>query len=391
MFTVDRRAGRALVAALLITFGAAGAAHAQPSPQARAKSLNDEGKALLFATPPNYDGASMKFRQAIVLSPEGRFYFNLCVALYQQGDFGNALMACQAVAPNGADDKNKKNASDLIDKIKQQMKNQGMNPDAVPNGTPNGNPPDGNPPDGNPPDGNPPNGNPPDGNPPNGNPPNGNPPIGANPAANQFRGAPPPSLFAVVPPKHDYTYTLGAALVGGAGSAGAPGAYNGAVGGVRLLGDLLFSPATKVGGEGYIDILNMGEGDSQLTGGMTMADFGVGIYKHFCTGRMCLSPMIGAHVVTYQPASHSLGSTDYASVGVRLQASAGYAFGSRYEHFITANLGVDLDAKPLGTYDVDPSDDTIGLDSGAAIVMLSIGYQYRFNTPFGQSPFVQLE
>ena len=35
--------------------------------------------------------------------------------------------------------------------------------------------------------------------------------------------------------------------------------------------------------------------------------------------------------------------------------------------------------------------DQIGLDTGGAFVYLGIGYTYRFDTPFGQAPFVTLE
>src|SRR5262245_34495017 len=280
MFAADRRRGCVLVAALLVSAATAATARVQ-SPQKRANSLNDEGKALLFATPPNYEGAAAKFRQAIVLSPEGRFYFNLCVSEYSVGDFGNALMACQAVDANTTDEKTKKNANDLVAKIREQMKNQGMNPDAVKNTPPdngnpnngnpnNGNPNNGNPNNGNPNNGNPNNGNPNNGNPNNGNPNNGNPnngmpnngnPNNANPNPNpqyaQFRGAPPPSLFQMTPPSHDYTYTFGGALEAGGASIGDTGAYGGGAAGFRLFGDLMFAPAAKLGGEGYIDFMQV--------------------------------------------------------------------------------------------------------------------------------------
>ena len=126
-------------------------------------------------------------------------------------------------------------------------------------------------------------------------------------------------------------------------------------------------------------------------GGMSIVDFGVGLYKHFCTGRMCVTPMAGAQIVGYAPSSNPNSSQDFASIGLRLQASLGYALGSHYEHYLSLSAGADFDAKPLGSYDVDPSSPDIGLDRGAAIFMLTLGYQYRFNTPFGQSPFFQLE
>ena len=402
--------------AVLLTIAAAGTARAQ-SPQKRASDLNDQGKKALFSDPPDYQLASDKFRQAIVLSSEGRFYFNLCLAEYQMGDFGGAMMACQAVGGSAApaDDKTKKNASDLIAKIKDQMQKQGMDPNAVPNGgttgsgntgnpdtgNPNtGNPNTGNPDTGNPNTGNPNTGNPNTGNPNTGNPNTGNPNTG-NPNSytgqpppltgggpSQFRGAPPPSLFSTAQPSHDYTYTFGGALEFGSGSFGSDNAYSTGVAGVRILGDLLFASNAKVGGEGYIDIMNVGANDLSTNGSLTVVDFGVGLYKHFCSGRLCVTPMGGVHLVGYSP-SMSTSSNDYASVGLRLQAAVGYALGSRYEHYLTLNIGGDFDGKPIGTYDVDPA--SFGLDKGAAMFLVSIGYQYRFNTPFGQTPFFQLE
>ncbi|HTJ41831.1 MAG TPA: hypothetical protein VL463_07025, partial [Kofleriaceae bacterium] len=260
----------------------------------------------------------------------------------------------------------------LAAQIKEQLKKQGVS-EADVNAAANQTPPDNT-------------------NPNNTNPNNATPPVGANPNLARFHGAPPPSLFATAPPSHDYTYTFGGALLAGGGSIGSEGAYGGGVGGIRLVGDLLFAAPQKIGAEGYFDYMNVAKADmTNNIGAMNMFDIGVGLYKHFCSGRMCFTPLGGAHIVGYVPANSPSGSSDYASLGLRLQGSIGYAFGSRYEHFVTLAFGGDFDAKPVGTYDVDPSDPLIGLDRGAAIFMVSLGYQYRFNTPFGQSPFFQLE
>ncbi len=398
MSAAERHLGGAL-RAILVTAALAAPALAQ-SPQKRADALNEEGKQLLFAQPANYQGASEKFRQAIVLSSEGRFYFNLCLAEYQMGDFGNALMACQAVGGQAApaDDKVQKNASDLLVKIKDQMRQQGMNPDAVntpPNGG-NNTPPDGG--NNTPPDGGnntPPNGGnntPPDGGnntPPNGG--NGTTGVLPPPGPSQFRGAPPPSLFANKPPEHDYTYTIGAALEGGSGSFGTQDAYSSAVTGVRILGDLLFAPPKHVGGEAWIDFLEVGATDvatASTNGSLSMFDAGVGLYKHFCTGRLCVTPMAGVQIAGYLPEASNAQSS-YIGLGGRLQAGVGYALGPRFEHYLTLNIGVDFDSKPLGSDATDAA--MYGLDRGAVAVLFSIGYQYRFNTPFGQVPLFQLE
>ena len=49
---------RALGVALIATAALSGIALAQ-SPEKRAASLNDEGKGLMFATPPNYEQAAV--------------------------------------------------------------------------------------------------------------------------------------------------------------------------------------------------------------------------------------------------------------------------------------------------------------------------------------------
>jgi hypothetical protein len=393
---------RALVALLITAAGTAGVVRTAraETPQQRADKLNNDGKKLLFATPPDYQGAADKFRQAIVMSSEGRFYFNLCLAEYSMGDFGNALMACQAVGGNAApaDDHTKKNASDLLDKIKEQMRQQGMDPNAV--GTTTGNPNTGNPNTGNPNTGNPDNttgnpntGNPNTGNPNTGNPNTGNPNTGnplPPPGPSQFRGAPPPSLFAQTPPSHDYTYTIGAAVIGGGGAIGTEGAYSSSIGGLRIVGDYMLAQPQKIGAEGYADFLQVGDnGMPTNIGSMSVVDVGLGLYKHFCSGRLCVTPMAGAQVVLYAPSSNPDTSQDFAALGLRLQGSIGYALGSHYEHYLSLSFGGDFDSKPVGSYSVDPSG--VGLDRGAAVFLVSLGYQYRFNTPFGQSPFFQLE
>ena len=148
----------------------------------------------------------------------------------------------------------------------------------------------------------------------------------------------------------------------------------------------MLAPSKKVGAEFYLDLLTIGEADQLAS--LTVFDIGAGLYKHFCKARLCLTPMAAAHIVGYNP-SNADTSTAYVSLGVRPQISLGYAVGKRYEHLISLNLGVDLDLKPFGSYTTDPS--TYYIDEGGSMVMFSLGYQYRFNTPFGQSPFFSLQ
>lgn len=77
--------------------GNAFAAAANP----QAESLNDEGKSLFKAG--DLQGAAAKFRQALALSADARFDYNLCAALEKLADYDAALEACDAVFHHGGD------------------------------------------------------------------------------------------------------------------------------------------------------------------------------------------------------------------------------------------------------------------------------------------------
>ena len=131
---------------LILGLGAALALLAAPalaqSPAKQADTLNEQGKALSRAK--KYDQASDKFRQAIVLSPEGRFYLNLCMSLYQAGKLGEANNACRAVRDHGATSQQVGQAQTIVDQfIAPKMREAGLDPET---GKPlGGNPDNGNP------------------------------------------------------------------------------------------------------------------------------------------------------------------------------------------------------------------------------------------------------
>src|SRR5690242_7385737 len=91
-----------------------------------ASKLNEEGKQLMFADPPNYKDAAEKFRQAVARVPEAKYFFNLCTALYQDGKFGEAMTACNSVDKNNPDDKLKQKNDKLIAKIQEEAKKQNI-------------------------------------------------------------------------------------------------------------------------------------------------------------------------------------------------------------------------------------------------------------------------
>lgn len=91
-----------LVAACLALAVAAPLARAQSAAdRARADKLNDEGKALIQQV--NFEAAAEKFRAAIAISADPRYYFNLCYTLDRQGKLREAKAACEAVAAGGSD------------------------------------------------------------------------------------------------------------------------------------------------------------------------------------------------------------------------------------------------------------------------------------------------
>jgi hypothetical protein len=85
---------------------------------------------------------------------------------------------------------------------------------------------------------------------------------------------------------------------------------------------------------------------------------------------------------------------NYVAFGGRAELALSYAFGSRFENVISAMAGVNLYTKVFASPsdpDVGPPADLIGLDQGGAIAYFGLGYTRRFDTPFGQTPFVTLE
>lgn len=117
-----RRVAFALVAALAVLgMGLLEVAHAQDdSILARADQLNEEGKDLFGNG--ELDSAAQKFRAAIALTPQARYYFNLCFVLNARGELERALGACkQAETADGVDEDLRKRARDFADGIDKKI------------------------------------------------------------------------------------------------------------------------------------------------------------------------------------------------------------------------------------------------------------------------------
>lgn len=345
-------------------------AAAQPAND-QAEAFNNQGKAFLTATPMQAADAADRFQKAIDVDPAGRYYANLCLALYHVGKLGEALTACRQVKPHGGDERAVKQADNLMEKaIKPQMRAAGVDPDAPPPTDPGtGNP----------------------GNP--GNPGTGNPGTTGNPGlandARNFTVAPPPSLLdQKAAPKHEYTWTLGGQLFGASVAFGRSNYYDSSGAGFRITGDYLLMPKRSVGLVGLLAVTQVGQ---QLQAeSLAVLDLGVGVYKDFCTGHLCLKPTLGAGLSLFQTQIMSQsGSNSLVGLSARAELTAGYAFGARFQHLITATIGGAGYTTPVGDYANPPSD--YGLDQASSSVYVGFGYTHRFSTPFGSSPFFVLQ
>ncbi|HTR54551.1 MAG TPA: proline-rich domain-containing protein [Kofleriaceae bacterium] len=388
--------GIALAASLASTY-----ARAQTQAEIAARE-NDEGKQLMFADPPKYAEASAKFQDAVARVPEAKYFFNLCTSRYQEGKFGEALTACNAVEKNGASDELKGKTLKLVDRIKDEAKAQGIDLQPAGGGAAPGEFP---PP---PPD----NGGttpPPDSNggttPP---PPNGG--TGQPPTQPAYAVGRPPTagLYQAAKPEHHYMWTLGIDLFGGGGKIGGQvggmDAYGHSAGGFRIKSDYLLDPRRKLGLEGYIQITHFNAGpmqDPSVVSSLDVFDIGVAGYKHLCmrgVQRLCLTPLVGVQLALESPANQTDGEGsqvfNYTALGLRAQLSADFAFGTHYQNVLSAMFGVNAYTAVLVSPSADSGSapaDQIGLDTGGAYAYIGVGYTYRFDTPFGQAPFVTLE
>lgn len=345
------------------------------SPREQAEQLNNEGKDFLNAQPMQPADAADRFQKAIDLVPDGRYYANLCLALYHVGKLGEALTACKAVSTHGGDARAVKQADNLMEKaIKPRMREAGIDPDAPPPNPDGGN--GGNGGDGN--NGNGGNGG--DGN--NGGNGTGN---TGQPDASNFTVAPPPSLLdQKAAPKHEYTWTLGGQLLGSSVKYGFKDAYDSSGAGFRVTGDYLLMPQRGVGVVGYLQATQVAAG--VLAESLSVVDLGVGVYKDFCTGHVCVKPVLGLGFALFQTELMSAsGSDSLVGLSARGEVTGAYAFGPRLQHLITASVGYAGYTQPVGEYENDP--EAYGLDEPGNALYLGVGYTHRFDTPFGQSPF----
>lgn len=347
---------------------------------------NEEGKELMFAQ--KYAEASAKFREAVARVPEAKYFFNLCTSLFQEGKFGEAKTACSAVEKNNPTPELAGKAAKLTGKIDDEAKSQGLPAVAVGGGGIPDQPP------------------PPE-------------TCQTNPSAPECQPQqPPPQQQMVVgrPPSgtgvfagtkagdNKYIWTVGGNFFGGGGTIGREGFYGNTAVGFELHGNYLFNPQQRIGAQAYVQYAQFAPGEDQSGNELNLisVDLGVGLYKHLCprgTERLCLTPMIGAHLALYSPEFDQFDGEaqfNYAAAGVRAELGLEYAFGSRMEHVLSLKAGFNGYSSVFsdpGTNDFgdDVSARAAGLDTTSGYGYFGIGYTHRFSTPLGSSPFVTLE
>ena len=373
MTTLPRLVAAAM---LVLAIGASGTAQAQPSPAERANQLNEDAKELFRKE--DLDGAANKFRQAIVLSPEGRFYFNLCYIYEKQGKLREALTACDAVKPNGADDRLIKKTDALIALIEPRLpakpappRDPVTDPVTDPNADPITDPAIATDPNADP----------------NADPPT-DPSYGTGPADPITD---PPDGIVQAPPPGAETYRWGAGieLAAVSSTVGAEDAYGSSGGQLKLHADFLIFKDRMMGVSPYLHFTQVSSGEGFVNESLDIVDIGGAVYKHFPYRVFEITPIGGAHIAVIQPESINE-RINMVTIGLRAEVAISYAFGSNLQHVVSLTPGVNLYFPASGGGGgIEPND--YGLDVAGSTVTIAIGYTHRFTTPFGRTPLITLE
>lgn len=360
-----------LACAVAVTVGAS-SARAQ-SPAQQAESLNEAGKRL-FAEK-RYEEAYAQFQQAATLSPEGRFFFNMCYALNFLNRYEQAIEACEQVEPAGADaelvEKTERALASLREKLAAQQA---------------ANPPDpGQPTDPTDPTTPGPGQTPPPG------------PVQGQPVAQPT--GPDPFLEGQSQGVEDsYAWSVGGelTLLGnlGIGRVDLPGGgsedlYAGGGAGVRLFADFIVHEPSRFGLQGYLGIGNLPPSDANtFDEPVTMADIGGAVFTHRPLGnKMYWTPLAGLHFAVQQPQELSTG---FIGLGGRAEVAFSYLVGPNSEHELSIAPGIQLYFPMSGTVDGIPAE-AYGFDKARGAFTVGLGYSYRFSTPFGSTPLITLE
>lgn len=376
---------RLSAAALAILF-AASPALAQKSPKQQADDLNTQGKQ--YFAEKRYEDAYGMFRQAATLSPEARFFFNMCYALNFLERYQDAIQACEQVpAAEGADaglkDKTDRALASLREKqAAQQSTGDGGGATTVadPNGGGGGAPPAGG-----------------GGTTTSG--PTTGPAAGGGGAATTVEGD--PFVATESAPIDSYQWSVGGDLGflgnvnAGEDAFGNPLYDSGGIN-LRLFANFIIHQGTRLGIQGYLGIGALPPNKDYNTDeeSLGMFDLGGAIFTHRpLAGHLYWTPLVGLSLAVRQPQELAQG---FISLGSRAEVGLSYVFGPGSEHAFSVTPGFNIYFPSSGSQETDLGGDSrdasyYGFDETRALFALNFGYTYRFSTPFGSTPLITLE
>ncbi len=376
-----------LLPALAVTATVSQAQAKPASSAAEADRFNETGKE--FFKERRYLDAYKNFKQATAISPQGKYFFNLCFSLNYLERFQEAIEACEQVIPNGADAKLRDKTNAVLSALREKVPAQPTPPPPGPVTPPGPGPVT------------PPGPGPvtPPGPGPVTPPGPGTPPGPVTPPPN---GTPPPSgpvtipgldPFAAKPAENPvYRWSLGASLSPivnqGIGDVDRGSIYSGVGGRFNLMANFLYQPEQQIGFQGLLGVTSLAADDPSFNSNLSIINLGAGVYKHFKINEQIeVTPLLGLQIAFMQPDSGT--DEGLAAFGLRAQASLDYILGANREHVFS--FAPTLNLYGPASDSTTQMAETFGLDHGSATIEFSFGYQYRFTSAFGDSPLFSLE
>jgi hypothetical protein len=328
-----------------------------PEPDARAEALNDRGKTL-YSEKQDYAAAVAKFRAAIAISPDARYYYNLCAALEKLTRYDEALNACDEVFNHDPRPELGEKTGKRAAAIRQEMR-ASKPPAPVPS------------------------------------------PPAPVPAPMPTPAPTPPSTTPSSPPEGEpvdavvvdpeapgYRWSLGADL--GFVRNNSLGDRTFGKNGVAVQAHVaaIVAPRLRLGVEIYLHLSAFGErDDAGLSNTMTIADVGAALFWHKRLWRDLYFTPAGGLNLSFITVDTSSDTPTFGTLGVRLEAAVEWRFaGGR--HVVRAapiSLSYSFPSGRVFGGDLPPED--FGLDQGGTTWAFIVGYTYRFE----RGPFPGLE
>jgi tetratricopeptide (TPR) repeat protein len=342
---------------------------ANPKPTEAADALNEEGKSLYKNQ--EYPGAAQKFRQAIELSPEARYYFNLCATLEKLQDLDGALEACDSVYAHEPTDELKGKTGARAASIRAAQKKR-ADEQAKPVTPP------------------------------------ASPPVASEtgnaayvPPATPSTGqaAPPPQghnsplkVYAFTDPLLDYRWSLGVELgVMTSGMGRTAEQFQDSGGTLKIHTSYYVWPEARLGVQGYLEVSvsrAVDMGTQEKVPQLSIVDLGGALYHHRkLSSNLFVTPLAGLHLSGLQPYQDKNDPLTFSTFGVKLEAAFSATLGDG-RHIVSLT--------PMLSY-YFPASDTeqgfardFGFDKGGTVMALTLGYTHRFKQGLS-GPLIVLE